>query len=115
MDPSKVQAVTDWPPPKNVKAVQSFLGFANFYRRFINNFSAIVRPLSNLTRKETPFRWSKKQEAFTTLKKVFTSAPILVHADPSKPFILETDASDIAIGAILSQYNAEVILHPCCF
>ena len=116
MDPSKVQAVIDWPPPKNVKAVQSFLDFANFYRRFINNFSAIVRSLTNLTRKETPFRWSKEQnEAFTTLKKAFTSAPILVHADPSKPFTLETDASDFALGAILSQHNAEGILHPCCF
>ena len=116
MDPSKVKAVTDWPSPKNVKAVQSFLGFANFYRRFIKNFSAIVRPLSILTRKGIVFKWLSEQEkAFATLKQAFTSAPILVHVDPAKPSTLETDASDFAIGAILSQPDSEGALHPCCF
>jgi hypothetical protein len=116
MDPSKVKAVTEWPSPKNVKGVQSFLGFANFYRRFIENFSAIVRPLTILTRKGIFFLWQAEQEeAFTTLKKAFTTAPILIHADPSKPYTLETDASNFAIGAILSQPDAEGVLHPCCF
>jgi hypothetical protein len=116
MDPSKVSAVMDWPSPKNVKATQSFLGFANFYRRFIQNFSAIVRPLSMLTRKNTPFIWtSVHEQSFQALKKAFSSAPILVHTDPSKPYTLETDASNFAIGAILSQPDAEGNLHPCCF
>ena len=110
----KVKAVIDWPSPTNVKAVQSFLGFANFYRRFIENFSAIVRSLSTLTRKKVTFQWrSEHEDAFAKLKKAFTSAPILVHADPTKPYTLETDASNFAIGAILSQPDTEGTLHPC--
>ena len=79
MDPAKVEAITYWEAPKSVKGVQSFLGFANFYRRFIRDFSDIILPLTNLIRKDLKFEWSKgANEAFEKLKKVFVSAPVLV-------------------------------------
>ena len=117
MDPAKVDAVLSWPAPTTVKQVQSFLGFANFYRRFIRDFSKIVRPLTNLTRKAVAFIWSAKcQKAFETLKSAFTTAPILAHYDPDNPTVLETDSSDFAIGSILSQIDRmSGILHPIAF
>jgi IS1 family transposase len=79
MDPAKVQAVTDWPTPWNLKDVKGFLGFANFYRRFIEGFARIARPLNNLTKKNVPWSWGQsQQEAFTKLKARFTSSPVLV-------------------------------------
>ena len=103
MAADKVQAVRDWPEPRKVKDVQSFLGFANFYRRFIYNFSDIVVPLTRLTRKNIPFIFSEKQRAaFNLLKEAFTSAPVLTHWVPDRPIIIETDASDYALAAILS-------------
>jgi hypothetical protein len=84
--------------------VQCFLGFANFYRIFIKDYSKIVVPLTRLTEK-VKFIWDEKiEEAFETLKKAFTSAPILIHADSLKSFFLEADASDFALGSVLSQY-----------
>ena len=103
MDPSKVQTILNWQPPRSVRDVQCFLGFANFYRKFIKNYSNIVMPLTELTRKNKSFTWSSSAaEAFENLKKAFTSAPILLHADLEKPFIIEADASDSALGSILS-------------
>jgi hypothetical protein len=88
------------------------LGFANFYRIFIKDYSKIATPLTRLTGKDK-FVWDKKvEEAFETLKKAFTSIPILIHADSSKSFFLEADASDIAFGSILSQYGKDGQLHP---
>ena len=116
MDPQKVSAVRNWQPPKTVKGLQSFLGFANFYRRFIRNYSRIAAPLTYLTRKDVPFEWTTAaQNAFDTLKDTFTSAPILRHADPSLPFFVEADASDFAIGAVLSQADHHRFLHPVAF
>jgi len=113
---NKVQAIQEWPQPKSAKEIQQFLGLANFYRRFIKNFSELARPLSSLTRKNTPFAWSDSQEeAFIKLKDAFCSAPVLTIPDPSKPFIVETDASNFAIGAVLSQFDEENRLHPCAF
>ena len=78
MDQKKVQAITDWPEPRKVRDVQSFLGFANFYRRFIPNYSEIVLPLTRLTRKTVPWNFSTEcRTAFDRLKQAFTSAPIL--------------------------------------
>ncbi len=106
MDPSKVQVILDWPTPRTVKELQSFLGFANFYRRFIDNYSGITGPLTQLLRKNTPWRWNDKRQAvFDLLKNAFTTAPILRHFDPDHPIILECDASDYAIAAILSQVD----------
>ncbi|KAG5718343.1 hypothetical protein E4T56_gene8366 [Termitomyces sp. T112] len=107
MDPAKVDVILNWPSLRNVKEVQSFLGFANFYRCFIDNYSGITKPLNQLTRKDTPWDWdSKCQSMFLLLKKAFTSAPVLHHFDPSLPIMLECDASDYAIAGILSQSNS---------
>jgi hypothetical protein len=104
MDPIKIEGVRGWPEPRKVKELQSFLGFINFYRRFIEDFSRIARPLHNLTRKDTKWEWKEThQKAFDDLKERVTSAPILTQPDVSRPFKLETDASDFATGAVLSQ------------
>jgi len=80
MDQAKVKVIQDWPEPHRVKDVQSFLGFANFYRQFINDYAKIVIPLTHLTRKSIPFQFSEKAcEAFVNLKNAFTTAPILLH------------------------------------
>lgn len=103
MDSKKVQAVLDWPQPKNVKDLQAFLGLANYYRRFIKNYSKIAGPLFRFTKKGQPFQWDNDAETmFQTLKQAFTTAPILGLFDPAKPLFLETDASDYALGACLS-------------
>lgn len=117
MDPAKLAGVLDWPAPKKVKQVQAFLGFANFYRRFIKDFAKFARPLTILTRKDQPWVWgSEQQEAFEGLKKAFTSAPILRIPDDVNPFRLETDASDFATGAVLSQLDPDDKLwHPVAF
>ena len=95
MDPAKIQAILDWASPSDLKAVQRFLGFANFYRKFTKNFATIAHPITSLTRKsQTKFKWTTEaQAAFTQLKKAFTSAPILRHPVPEQPFIVEVDAS----------------------
>ena len=90
MDPTKVEAVTSWPTPKNLKEVRGFIGFANFYRQFIKDFSKIARPLHDLTKKDTPFLWGPKQkEAFDTLKSAFTSQPILAVWTRLSPLVLK--------------------------
>ena len=116
MDPQKVKAVLDWVQPTNLKEVQGFIGFANFYRRFIQDFSKIVKPLISLTRKEVPFAWTEDcTKAFQDLKQAMTKAPVLRHFDPNRQAILETDASDLVTGEILSQYDNEGVLHPVAF
>ena len=103
MSTQKVQAVKDWPTPKTVKNIQEFLGFANFYRRFIENFAKVVQPLTELTKGKTPWVWDRRrQEAFDELKRRFCKAPVLAHFHSEKETILETDASDYAYGSVLS-------------
>ena len=117
MDPSKIQTILRWPTPTRIRDLQSFLGFANFYRRFIDNYSGIVIPLTCLLRKDTPWRWSLRcQEIFNMLKQTFTEAPVLRHYDPDHPITLECDASNYAIAAIFSQTDpATNKLHPIAF
>jgi hypothetical protein len=116
MDPAKVEAVLEWERPKSAHDIQVFLGFANFYRRFIKGYSKITAPLTNLTRKEVKFKWSPEAEdAFSSLKQAFCTAPILSHFDFTKPAIIEVDASDFAYGGVLSQYDEDDVLHPCAF
>ncbi|XP_073470462.1 uncharacterized protein [Aquarana catesbeiana] len=104
MDPQKVSAVLDWPAPTDKKSVQRFVGFANFYRKFLKDFSSIVSPITQLNKLRTTFTWtSEAQTAFEKLKGLFTSAPILKHPDPALSYVLEVDSSEIAVGAILSQ------------
>ncbi|XP_042612294.1 uncharacterized mitochondrial protein AtMg00860-like [Cyprinus carpio] len=118
MDESKVNAVLNWPLPGTIKDLQRFLGFANFYRRFIRNFSSVAAPLTNMTKRgSSHLHWSLPAcEAFEELKRRFTTAPILHHPDPKLPFIVETDASNIGIGAILSQrQGSPAKMYPCTF
>jgi hypothetical protein len=113
MDQKKIEAVTSWPKPGTVREVQSFLGFANFYRQFIQDYSKIAAPLSELTKKDKEFVWSAEaEEAFQELKTRFSTEPILVIFDPKKPSVVETDASDKAIGACLSQADDKGKLRP---
>ena len=113
MDPEKVSGILKWPRPHNVKKVQSFLGFCNFYCRFIKDYLAIARPLFDLTRKETPFIWETLQQtAYNTLLHAFTTASVLAFPNPEKPYHLITDASNFTVGAILEQPDALNRWHP---
>ncbi|RAL58494.1 hypothetical protein DID88_005198 [Monilinia fructigena] len=105
MSKDKVKAVLEWKQPNTIKELQSFLGFVNFYRRFIRGYSGIATSLTNLTKKnQGSFEWTvEAQEAFDTLKQAVAKEPILLTFDPEKPIIVETDSSDFAIGAVLSQ------------
>jgi len=106
MDPVKVAGVREWPTPENKTDVQAFLGFINFYRRFIWDFSAKARPLFDLIRSEQVWMWSgKEQMAFKDLKTAVTTAPVLVSPQDSEPFQVEADSSDFATGAVLSQQS----------
>ena len=113
VDPAKVEAIRGWEAPTNVKEVRSFLGFANFYRDFIEEFSDLAAPLTLLTRKDCPFKWTKAQEhAFNTLRERFILAPIMAHWDPDRATVLEADCSGYSIGACLSQVDDEGLLRP---
>src|SRR5882672_6626769 len=108
MDSSKTDTVSIWPTPTNFKAVQEFLGFSNFYCQFIVGISEIVIPLIQLTCKDTPFIWGPDHiRVFGTLKHAFTTAPILAHFNPDNPIVVETDASNYAIAAIISQISPD--------
>src|SRR5882724_8359963 len=116
MDPSKGCVIRDWPVLRNLKELQSFLVFANFYRHFIHQYSSIVSHLTRLTRKDTPFTWSSNaHSSFTLLKDAFSDAPILIHFNPTFPTILKTDSSNYAISGILSQPQPNGSLRPVTF
>ena len=116
MASDKVQTIQDWPTPRKVKDVQAFLGFCNFYRRFIPSYSDITIPLTRLTRASARWDWTTPcQEAFDTLKAAFLSAPVLHHYIPGRQITVETDASDYAIAAILSITGDDGDIHPVAF
>jgi hypothetical protein len=113
MDQEKVEAIRNWENPKNVRDVRAFLGFANFYRRFIAGFSDIVTPLVRLTRKDISFRFdSACTDAFEQLKEAFCSAPILRHFNPDLTCVVEADSSDYVTAGVLSQHDEYGVLHP---
>ena len=113
MDPVKLEAVHKWPRPKPVKDIQKFLGFCNFYRRFVKNYSELARPLFDLTKKGELFIWTKRQDtAFTGLQDALTSSPVLLLPDYGRPFTLYTDASDYVTSAILEQDDTLGRSHP---
>ncbi|GFV95847.1 retrovirus-related Pol polyprotein from transposon 297 [Trichonephila clavipes] len=104
VDQDKTAAIQNIPSPRNLKQLQSFLQTCSWYRKFIPNFSDIVRPLSNLSKKSTAWKWSEiKQQAFQRLKQCLITPPILRQVDPKKPFIIRTDVSSYALGAVLLQ------------
>ncbi|SPO38662.1 uncharacterized protein PSFLO_04141 [Pseudozyma flocculosa] len=112
MDPKKVEAITEWPEPRSIHDIQVFLGFANFYRRFIRHYSRVVAPITAALRGKPKGAIElsvEQRDAFTRLKKAFTTAPVLRHFDPSLPTVMETDASDYVVASVLSQWvpNAE--------
>ena len=108
----KVAGVTDWPIPSNRKEVQSFLGFVNFYRRFIKGFSEHACPLFELTKKDVKWAWgTAEQKAFEGLKQHFALTPILQFADNNLPYQVEADSSDVATGAVLLQQSPDLL---CC-
>ena len=116
MDPGKVQAIKEWAPPTNARGVRSFLGFANFYRQFIREFSTIVRPLNQLTHKDTNFHWTNEcQHSFDLLKEMFSSGPILMPFDHTRTTVVETDSSGYNTGGVLSQYDDKGFLRPCAY
>ncbi|MBW0579196.1 hypothetical protein O181_118911 [Austropuccinia psidii MF-1] len=103
MDSSKVQKIINWPQPKNIKALQSFLGFANFHLCFIKNYSKKITSLTSLIKEYSPFIFNEEAlSQFKLLKEAFTTAPLLSYFNPSLPTIVETDASDYALGCVLS-------------
>jgi len=115
MDPIKVQGIADWPTPQTVKDVQSFLGFCNFYRIFIKNFSDIAHPLNDLTCKNKQFIWTdKRNNAFLELKQLCSNYPVLHTLDWTKQFIMETDASGYALRVVIAQ-EFEDGIHPIAF
>ncbi|MBW0549493.1 hypothetical protein O181_089208 [Austropuccinia psidii MF-1] len=106
MDSSKFHQILNWPQPKKIKALKSFLGFANLYFCFIKNYSKKITALTSLLKKDSPFIFNKQAlSQFQILKEAFTTAPILSHFNPSLPAIIDTDASDYTWGAALSQVN----------
>jgi hypothetical protein len=116
VDPEKIRAVEQWERPKTVKGVRGFVGFANYYREFVPNFSTVAMPLTALTKKEVPFVWSDQcEEAFKRLKTLLISAPVLAQWDPDRKTVVETDSSGYAIGGALSQYDDEGVLRPVAF
>jgi RNase H-like domain found in reverse transcriptase/Reverse transcriptase (RNA-dependent DNA polymerase)/Integrase zinc binding domain/Chromo (CHRromatin Organisation MOdifier) domain/Retroviral aspartyl protease/Integrase core domain len=113
MDPAKVAAIKEWKTPKSAFDILVFLGLANFYRRFVENYSKIATPLTALLKKNTKFIWTRlAQAAFDELKNRLMTGPILQHYDPKKSCVIEPDASDYAVGAICSQYGTDGLLHP---
>jgi hypothetical protein len=104
VDRAKIEVIERLPPPINIKGTRSFLGHADFYRRFIKDFSHIARPLTNLLVRDVPFEFNEAcLKAFETLKKAITSAPIIQPLDWSLPFEIMCDASDFDVGAVLGQ------------
>ena len=106
--------IRQWKVPGTVPGVQSFLGFCNFYQRFIQEYSYVARPLNLLTRKDTPFQWTEEcQRAFDKLKEALTLAPVLHHYQPEGETKVETDASNGVVAGVLSQQDRNTQLwHP---
>jgi len=113
MDPIKLKGIKEWPVPQTTKNMQQFIGFCNFYRKFIHNYAKIAQPLNSLMRKKIKFEWNPEaQTAFEKLKEQFLERPILQMVDQDKPFEIEVDASAFATGAVLIQRDSNEDKHP---
>ena len=116
MDPQQVKDIVEWGAPTTLTRVREFLGFANFYHRFIKRYSQVIAPMVNLTKKNQPFIWdSYCDRAFEFLKTAFTTASVLAHFDPDREILVETDASDYVSTGVMSQHDDNGILHPVAF
>jgi RNase H-like domain found in reverse transcriptase/Reverse transcriptase (RNA-dependent DNA polymerase) len=116
INPAKLKGILDWPAPKTVKEVQSFIGFKNFYHHFVKGFSHLAHPLHDLLKKDKKFVWTEEcQESFDQLKKRFTEEPVLMMLDHLKPFQIQVDSLLFATGGILIQMNTNGDRHPCAY
>ena len=115
-NPNQVKAVIEFPVPESVTNVRQFLGLTSYYRRFVAQFAKVAAPLHALTRKNAVFKWSDEcQGAFEALKTAITQSPVLAYPNFNVDFVLETDASVKGLGAVLSQYQSNSVLHPVAF
>ena len=104
IDPKKIKAIEDWPVPKDVTDVRSFMGITGYYRRFIEGFSRIANPITSLQKKGKKFNWNQKcEDSFKKFKNLLITTPILRIADPNKYFIVCTDACNADLGGVLTQ------------
>jgi hypothetical protein len=111
VDPAKVDAVQEWGTPESVTEIRSFLGLAGYYRRFIEGFSKLALPLTQLTRKSQAFVWDEECEnSFQEMKRRLTSAPVLILPNPKESFVVYCDASKMGLGGVLMQ-NGQVIAY----
>ena len=116
MEEGKVKGVLEWPTPKSVKDVQKFLGLANYYRQFIEGFATVARPLHDLVKKDKKWEWMEREErAFKELKGRFTKEPVLATLDIDKKMRMEVDASDYAMGGVLSMECEDGLWRPVAF
>jgi RNase H-like domain found in reverse transcriptase len=116
MDPEKLKVILDWPVPKTVKEVRSFIGFGNFYCCFVKGFSHLAHPLHDLLKKDKKFVWSEEcQESFDQLKRRFIKEPVLMMPDHSKPFQIQVNSSLFVTGEILTQMDTNRDRHPCVY
>lgn len=113
---SKVSAVQEWPPCRSIKDVRAFLGLTGFYRRFIKGYAVIAKPLTDLLKKDSQFQWMDKQQtAFEALSSALSSAPLLATPNRDKGYVVNTDASGYAVGAVLSQEQEDGRVQPLAF
>jgi hypothetical protein len=115
-DPDKVKGIVNFPTPKTKKQVKSFNGIINFYRSHINQCATLMKPLTDLTKRNEPdkVRWTEEHEkAFNALKEALCREPVLIPPNPNKGYVLKSDASNVGLGSILSQMGDDGILHPC--
>ena len=107
-----IQAVGEWPTPTSITEVRQFLGFTNYFRRFVDHYSSIAKPLEEITGKNAQFSWnSNRQDAFVALRRALVTAPVLKIPDVSRPFRVVTDASDFAIAGVLLQQDLDQAWH----
>ena len=110
VDPAKIEAIQSWEQPKSVTEVRSFLGLAGYYRRFVEGFSRIATPLTQLTRKDTKFGWSEEcEKSFQELKRRLISAPVLTIPSGSEGFVIYSDASGKGLGCVLMQHGKVIV------
>ena len=115
-DPKKLAAMEEFPKPKDLRALRAYLGLTSYYRRFVPSFSALAQPLYKLTKKDVPFVWTDAcEEAFQQLKQLLMRAPVLAYPNFSRDFLLETDASGLGLGAVLSQSQDDESIRPIAF
>ena len=115
MQPNKIEAISKHPPPTNIPELRTFLGLTGYYRRFIPNMAHVIKPLTDLLRKNAPWQWPQggaEDKAYNTILQLLTQKPLLTLPDQTKPFVIATDASKYALAAVLMQDKGAGYLQP---